>query len=122
MIFFQNLKLKVSHPRFLNVGSRESLDADFPPCLEKKTEHHYVQPDHNNISQPVFIFPEVSIYFSRVLLPTMSYHESQPCLILCVSSPYVAGHNYHSGNTIVVASLVSGCCSRKHFPVFNHIL
>ncbi|XP_024028403.1 trafficking protein particle complex subunit 8 isoform X3 [Morus notabilis] len=57
----KNLKLKVSHPRFLNVGSQESLDADFPACLEKRTEHHYVQPDHNNISQPVFIFPEDTI-------------------------------------------------------------
>lgn len=54
----KNLKLKVSHPRFLNMGSQESLDVEFPSCLEKKTEHQSVQPNPNSISQPVFTFPE----------------------------------------------------------------
>ncbi|KAI3823375.1 hypothetical protein L1987_04810 [Smallanthus sonchifolius] len=32
----KNLKMKISHPRFLNIGNPEVLDVNFPSCLEKK--------------------------------------------------------------------------------------
>ncbi|PON63122.1 TRAPP II complex, Trs [Parasponia andersonii] len=58
----KNLKMKVSHPRFLNIGSRESLNVEFPACLEKKrSEHNNVRHNPSNMSQPVFLFPEDTI-------------------------------------------------------------
>ncbi|XP_062112412.1 uncharacterized protein LOC133823584 isoform X4 [Humulus lupulus] len=59
----KNLKMKVSHPRFLNIGSQESLDVEFPACLEMKTNsgQSSIQPNPGNTSQPVFLFPEDTI-------------------------------------------------------------
>ncbi|KAM6571414.1 hypothetical protein CsatA_015494 [Cannabis sativa] len=59
----KNLKMKVSHPRFLNVGSQESLNVEFPACLETKTNsgQSSVQYNSGNTSQPVFMFPEDTI-------------------------------------------------------------
>lgn len=54
--------MKISHPRFLNIGKQESLNMDFPSCLEKKTDSGWscLQADSSNISESVFMFPEVS--------------------------------------------------------------
>ncbi|XP_015900436.3 uncharacterized protein LOC107433641 isoform X1 [Ziziphus jujuba] len=59
----KNLKMKISHPRFLNAGKRESLDMDFPACLEKNTDYEWscIQANSNDMSQSVFIFPEDTI-------------------------------------------------------------
>ncbi|KAL5709076.1 hypothetical protein ACHQM5_019802 [Ranunculus cassubicifolius] len=57
----KNLKMKISHPRFLYPGSLEDIKADFPSCLEKQ-----VNPERRNVhlnSRPTsndftFSFPE----------------------------------------------------------------
>lgn len=61
--FWQNLKMRVSHPRFLIIGNQEDIKSEFPACLTKKTDS--VQSDaHANpsiMSDTVFLFPEVSV-------------------------------------------------------------
>jgi hypothetical protein len=54
--------MKISHPRFLNIGDQENLKTEFPSCLEKKTdsEQSGVHGSSNNLSQTVFLFPKVS--------------------------------------------------------------
>ncbi|GLT94814.1 hypothetical protein SLE2022_125350 [Rubroshorea leprosula] len=56
----QNLKVKISHPRFLDVGNQDELNIEFPACLEKKinVEKVGVHAKTNNMSQDVFLFPE----------------------------------------------------------------
>lgn len=58
----QNLKMKISHPRFLNIGSHGNLKTEFPSCLEKKmaSEQSGVHANSNNLSQTEFLFPKVS--------------------------------------------------------------
>ncbi|KAK9289806.1 hypothetical protein L1049_007966 [Liquidambar formosana] len=60
----KNLKMKISHPRFLNIGNQENLKADFPACLEKKTNFdrtHLQAAEPDKVSQAVFPFPEDTI-------------------------------------------------------------
>ncbi|GLT60810.1 hypothetical protein SLA2020_335590 [Shorea laevis] len=67
----QNLKMKISHPRFLNIGDQENLKTEFPSCLEKKTdsEQSGVRASSNNLSETVFLFPkETSIQGKTPLL------------------------------------------------------
>ncbi|XP_024187862.1 trafficking protein particle complex subunit 8 isoform X1 [Rosa chinensis] len=54
----KNLKMKISHPRFLNVGQRESLNSEFPACLGKKTSQHSDIRSDSDVSHSVFLFPE----------------------------------------------------------------
>ncbi|KAL9230618.1 hypothetical protein vseg_005946 [Gypsophila vaccaria] len=51
----KNLKLRVNHPRFLTVGSRETLNLEFPACLKK--EKHAVATSSDPTSS-FFQFPE----------------------------------------------------------------
>ncbi|XP_057951278.1 uncharacterized protein LOC131146026 isoform X2 [Malania oleifera] len=55
----KNMKMKISHPRFLSIGNQEILNMDFPSCLEKKakSEQSHAQA-FNEVSQSVFLFPE----------------------------------------------------------------
>lgn len=55
--------MKISHPRFLNIGSLENMKSDFPACLMKKTDSVLTSANANafNMSDTVFLFPEVSI-------------------------------------------------------------
>ncbi|KAF2289607.1 hypothetical protein GH714_037427 [Hevea brasiliensis] len=67
----KNLKMKISHPRFLNIGDHEDLNLDIPDCLEKKTnvEQTDVPADSKKVSHGVFLFPEdISIEGERPLL------------------------------------------------------
>lgn len=61
-ICWQNLKMKISHPRFLNIGTPEVLDVKFPACLEKgkSSAHKDADLDTTKQSETVFHFPEVS--------------------------------------------------------------
>ncbi|KAK7337326.1 hypothetical protein VNO77_17892 [Canavalia gladiata] len=57
----KNLKMKISHPRFLIIGNQENMKSEFPACLTKKTGS--VQIDvhanpKNIMSDTVFLFPE----------------------------------------------------------------
>ncbi|XP_010549893.1 PREDICTED: trafficking protein particle complex subunit 8 isoform X2 [Tarenaya hassleriana] len=56
----KNLKMKISHPRFLSPGNQEELTMTFPDCLEKGNgdEQNIVQPKTNKTSSSVFTFPE----------------------------------------------------------------
>ncbi|XP_058003343.1 uncharacterized protein LOC110666076 isoform X2 [Hevea brasiliensis] len=67
----KNLKMKISHPRFLNIGDHEDLNLEIPDCLEKKTnvEQTDVPADSKKVSHGVFLFPEdISIEGERPLL------------------------------------------------------
>nr|GMD61724.1 trafficking protein particle complex subunit 8 [Ipomoea batatas] len=56
----KNLKMKVSPPRFLQIGHKEATDMEFPVCLEKGTEsaENYIQSKTKKASDGVFLFPE----------------------------------------------------------------
>lgn len=55
----KNVKLKISHPRFLTVAKRETLDMEFPACLEKRSsDRSDMQGDSNKVSHNGFLFPE----------------------------------------------------------------
>lgn len=56
----KNLKMKISHPRFMKIGSQESLNVEFPSCLEKKinSDQSRLQAEPDKVSHTVFPFPE----------------------------------------------------------------
>ncbi|KAJ7942948.1 Trafficking protein particle complex subunit 8 [Quillaja saponaria] len=55
----KNLKMKVSHSRFLNIGNRENLTTQFPACLEKERDSGQSGALANSdMSHDVFLFPE----------------------------------------------------------------
>ncbi|KAM1735617.1 hypothetical protein ACFX15_013498 [Malus domestica] len=58
----KNLKMNISHPRFLNLGKRESLNTEFPACLEKKSSDQSAEHANlNDVSHGLFLFPEDTI-------------------------------------------------------------
>lgn len=59
----KNLKMKISHPRFLNIGNPEVLDVSFPACLEKKKSSSPKDADLDitKQSETVFHFPKDTI-------------------------------------------------------------
>ncbi|XP_024443485.1 uncharacterized protein LOC7469943 isoform X4 [Populus trichocarpa] len=74
----KNLKMKTSHPRFLNIGKQEDLDLEFPACLEKKTN---VSPPANPkiASHGVFLFPEdLSVQGENPLLWPLWFRAAVP--------------------------------------------
>lgn len=59
----KNLKMKVSHPQFLTIGSQEVMKIEFPGCLEK-TENAtpgYLPLKTNKASDNVFLFSEDTV-------------------------------------------------------------
>lgn len=59
----KNLKMKISHPRFLNIGNQRNLNMDYPACFEKKTngvEQSFPE-QTSNVLQNVFLFPEETV-------------------------------------------------------------
>ncbi|KAL8255725.1 hypothetical protein R6Q59_030792 [Mikania micrantha] len=62
-ISVKNLKMKISDPRFLNVGNPEVLNVNFPSCLEKKDSCPHKDADHETTkqSETVFHFPKDTI-------------------------------------------------------------
>lgn len=72
--FDQNVKLKISHPRFLTVAKRETLDMEFPACVEKRSSvQSDMQGDPNKVSHNGFLFPEVSLVHSISSKNAFSY-------------------------------------------------
>nr|GEV78526.1 trafficking protein particle complex subunit 8 isoform X1 [Tanacetum cinerariifolium] len=59
----KNLKMKISHLRYLNIGNPEVLDVNFPACLEKKSSsvHKERDLDTTKLSETVFHFPEGTV-------------------------------------------------------------
>jgi trafficking protein particle complex subunit 8 len=59
----QNLKMKVSHPRFLSIGDQEVMKTEFPGCLERSenfAQDHVLAKTNKGLDN-VFLFPEVSM-------------------------------------------------------------
>ncbi|KAH1195455.1 Trafficking protein particle complex subunit 8 [Glycine max] len=56
----KNLKMKISHPRFLIIGKQENMKSEFPACLRKRTVAvpSDVYANSNIMSDTVFLFPE----------------------------------------------------------------
>uniref|UniRef100_A0A5B6ZRC8 Putative trafficking protein particle complex subunit 8 n=1 Tax=Davidia involucrata TaxID=16924 RepID=A0A5B6ZRC8_DAVIN len=56
----RNIKMKISHPRFLNIGNQEVMTMEFPACLEKKANS--LQSDAHasisKVSDTVFLLSE----------------------------------------------------------------
>lgn len=63
LLFWQNLKMKISHPRFLIIGNQENVKLEFPGCLTKKTdsERSSAHTNPNIMSETIFSFPVVGI-------------------------------------------------------------
>ncbi|KAK3028703.1 hypothetical protein RJ639_038956 [Escallonia herrerae] len=58
-IAVKRLKMKISHPRFLNVGNPEDINIVFPACLEKDSSApSNVKVGTEKILDTVFLFPE----------------------------------------------------------------
>lgn len=55
--------MKISRPRFLNIGNQESMKSELPACLLKKVDSvpSGANADPFNMSDRVFMFPEVSM-------------------------------------------------------------
>jgi hypothetical protein len=58
----KNMKMKISHPRFLNVGNRAVMDMEFPSCLERteNSGQSQIEPT-NKASDSVFLFPDDTV-------------------------------------------------------------
>ncbi|XP_074349440.1 uncharacterized protein LOC141689154 isoform X2 [Apium graveolens] len=55
----KNMKMKISHPRFLSVGNPEILSMEFPTCLEKKASFAKHDKDvKSKAPGKLFLFPE----------------------------------------------------------------
>ncbi|CAL1372237.1 unnamed protein product [Linum trigynum] len=67
----KNLKMKISHPRFLSIGNKEVPHVDFRACLEKQSDNKQggTRANLKKASQGVFLFPEdVAIKGDKPLL------------------------------------------------------
>ncbi|GAY32901.1 hypothetical protein CUMW_004660 [Citrus unshiu] len=77
----KNLKMKVSHPRFLSIGNRDDMTKEFPACLQKMTnaEQSVAGGNFNKMPQAVFSFPEgISIQGETPLLWPLWYRAAVP--------------------------------------------
>ncbi|KAL6507771.1 hypothetical protein OROGR_023966 [Orobanche gracilis] len=61
-IFWQNLKMTISHPRFLNVAARYVMNSEFPSCLRKQenASQSCMQVGTIEAVDHVFVFPQVN--------------------------------------------------------------
>lgn len=93
----KNMKLKISHPRFLMVGELEDLDAEFPACLEtKRNKRDYagcVIEDDSDVktksSNAIFTFPkDISIEGESTLLWPLWLHTGEAGMISLTMSIY----------------------------------
>ncbi|ESW34971.1 hypothetical protein PHAVU_001G196200 [Phaseolus vulgaris] len=108
----KNLKMKISHPRFLIIGKQETVMSEFPACLRKKTDS--VQSDlHANpniTSNTVFLFPEgTSVQGETPFLWPLWFRAAVPGDIsLCMSIYYEMGD---------VSSIIKYRTLRLHYNV-----
>ncbi|KAE9585345.1 putative tetratricopeptide-like helical domain, TRAPP II complex, Trs120, TRAPP III complex, Trs85 [Lupinus albus] len=56
----KNLKMKISHPRFLIIRNQEDIKSEFPACLTKKINSGQsdAHANHSILPHTVFLFPE----------------------------------------------------------------
>lgn len=115
--------MKISNPRFLYAGSQKELNADFPACLKKmNVEKSGRHANVNKTLQTLFHFPEVMFH---CVCSTEFYIESVYLMVfhfIYFTFVYASGHIRAGGNIIIMASLVSRCCSWKYSFVHYNIL
>ncbi|KMT11297.1 hypothetical protein BVRB_5g109810 isoform A [Beta vulgaris subsp. vulgaris] len=81
----KNLKVKISHPRFLALGSEEALTLEFPACLLKDNSEKHGHANRSDEMASIFQFPEEfviqgeepllwPIWFRAALPGTISLH------------------------------------------------
>ncbi|XP_059462278.1 uncharacterized protein LOC132191337 isoform X3 [Corylus avellana] len=108
----QNLKMKISDPRFLNIGDQENLKTEFPSCLEKKkaSEQSGVHGSSNNLSQTVFLFPkDTSIQGKTPLLWPLWLRAAVPGYISLYITVY-----YEMGD---ISSIIKYRTLRMHYDL-----
>ncbi|KAK6139859.1 hypothetical protein DH2020_026373 [Rehmannia glutinosa] len=61
-ISVKNLKMRISHPRFLNIAAQEVMNSEFPTCLRKQenSSQSCTQMDAAKATNSVFVFPETT--------------------------------------------------------------
>ncbi|XP_031279097.1 trafficking protein particle complex subunit 8-like [Pistacia vera] len=92
----KNLKIKVSHPRFLCVGKQDELMKEFPACLEKKTVAEQSGALGNSSKRPhaLFLFPEdITVQGNAPLLWPLWFRAAVPGNISLLITIY-----YEMGN------------------------
>lgn len=58
-ISVKNLKMRVNHPRFINIADQEVIKQEFPTCLEKQADsQNLTHLDTAKYTNSVFVFPE----------------------------------------------------------------
>ncbi|MED6136368.1 hypothetical protein PIB30_055534 [Stylosanthes scabra] len=91
----KNLKMKISHPRFLTIGNPEHINSDFPACLTKKVDSvsDDAQANPGIMPDTVFMFPEdTSIQGENPFLWPLWFRAAFPGDIsLCMSIYYEIG-------------------------------
>ncbi|KAL1338323.1 hypothetical protein HN51_032996 [Arachis hypogaea] len=91
----KNLKMKISHPRFLTIGNPEHIKSEFPACLTKKIDsvNNDAQANPGIMSDTVFMFPEdTSIQGENPFLWPLWFRAAFPGDIsLCMSIYYEIG-------------------------------
>jgi hypothetical protein len=120
----QNVKMKISHPRFLIPGDSPNLDIEFPQCLRK-----HVQSDNNvvlsegtkgNFKSLLFAFPQVR-WFKAV----SCFILIRSALFICfykIDIHFLSGHQNSRRGHILLAYLVSCCYSWKLLALLVSLL
>ncbi|KAK7378868.1 hypothetical protein VNO80_04316 [Phaseolus coccineus] len=108
----KNLKMKISHPRFLIIGKQENVMSEFPACLRKKTDsvQSDVHANPNITYDTVFLFPEgTSVQGETPFLWPLWFRAAVPGDIsLCMSIYYEMGD---------VSSIIKYRILRLHYNV-----
>ncbi|KAL2250834.1 UNVERIFIED_CONTAM: hypothetical protein Sindi_2205700, partial [Sesamum indicum] len=69
-IVVKNLKMKISHPRYLIIADQEVMNSEFPTCLRKQesSSESCTQVDAARAASSLFVFPETTAISSETPL------------------------------------------------------
>ncbi|KAL0374801.1 UNVERIFIED_CONTAM: hypothetical protein Sradi_3395800 [Sesamum radiatum] len=70
VLCWQNLKMKISHPRYLIMADQEVMNSEFPTCLRKQesSSESCTQVDAAQAASSLFVFPETMAISSETPL------------------------------------------------------
>lgn len=106
----KNLKMKISHPRFLIIGEQENMKSEFPACLRKNTDSVQCDAHANSMSDTVFLFPEgTSVQGETPLLWPLWFRAAVPGDISLYMSIYY--------EMVDVSSVIKYRTLRLHYNV-----
>lgn len=90
---WQNLKMRISHPRFLNIAAQEVMDSEFPTYMKNqaKSSRSCTQSDAFKTVETVFQFPEVDALCLCVTLYTTS---SLGCVMHAINFSFLICRTY----------------------------